>query len=550
MGAGAAALSPPGRPPRAPTSSTLKMDIEDCNGRSYISGSGDSSLEKEFSSAIVGPTVSTPNSQHSSPSRSLSANSIKVEMYSDEEGSRLLSQDERMLEKEDSVIVEDSLSEPLGYCDGTGQEPHSPGGIRLPNGKLKCDICGMVCIGPNVLMVHKRSHTGERPFHCNQCGASFTQKGNLLRHIKLHSGEKPFKCPFCNYACRRRDALTGHLRTHSVSSPTVGKPYKCNYCGRSYKQQSTLEEHKERCHSYLQSLSAEPQPLPGQQGDEMRDLEMVPDSLLHPSSDRPTFIDRLANSLTKRKRSTPQKFVGEKQMRFALSDLPFDVNSGFEKDVEMVSAHHPLDPSYGSSLSMMGGEHLRPLRLPPTNCISEVTPVISSVYTQIQPLPGRLEMPPSREAAEGHEDVPDGVPVAFRARDQGASPTNGCQDSTDTESNHEERSSQLPPANCAGSRQSPAYAKEDPKVPEGPPAARSTPSAAKEILRVLNEEGEQIRAFKCEHCRILFLDHVMFTIHMGCHGFRDPFECNICGHHSQDRYEFSSHIVRGEHKVG
>ncbi|XP_050770470.1 zinc finger protein Eos, partial [Gymnogyps californianus] len=230
-------------------------------------------------------------------------------MYSDEEASRLLSQDDRMLEKEDSVIVEDSLSEPLGYCDGTGQEPHSPGGIRLPNGKLKCDICGMVCIGPNVLMVHKRSHTGERPFHCNQCGASFTQKGNLLRHIKLHSGEKPFKCPFCNYACRRRDALTGHLRTHSVSSPTVGKPYKCNYCGRSYKQQSTLEEHKERCHNYLQSLNTEPQSLASQQGDEMRDLEIVPDSLLHPSSDRPTFIDRLANSLTKRKRSTPQKFV-------------------------------------------------------------------------------------------------------------------------------------------------------------------------------------------------------------------------------------------------
>ncbi|NXE57570.1 IKZF4 protein, partial [Casuarius casuarius] len=520
------------------------------------------------------------------------ANSIKVEMYSDEEASRLLSQDDRMLEKEDSVIVEDSLSEPLGYCDGTGQEPHSPGGIRLPNGKLKCDICGMVCIGPNVLMVHKRSHTGERPFHCNQCGASFTQKGNLLRHIKLHSGEKPFKCPFCNYACRRRDALTGHLRTHSggwlgpagcrrlwrlrcnrsvlmarilfscfaVSSPTVGKPYKCNYCGRSYKQQSTLEEHKERCHNYLQSLNTEPQaPVPRLlpervslvlPGDEMRDLEIVPDSLLHPSSDRPTFIDRLANSLTKRKRSTPQKFVGEKQMRFTLSDLPFDVNSGFEKDVEMVSAHHPLDPSYGSSLSLMGGEHLRPLRLPPTNCISEVTPVISSVYTQIQPLPGRLEIPGSREAAEGHEDVADGVQVVYRGREQGVSPSNGCQDSTDTESNHEERTSQLPAANCASSRQSPAYAKEDAKLQEGPPAARSTPSSAKDALRVVNEDGEQIRAFKCEHCRILFLDHVMFTIHMGCHGFRDPFECNICGYHSQDRYEFSSHIVRGEHKVG
>ncbi|KAM4644183.1 zinc finger protein Eos isoform 5-T5 [Amazona ochrocephala] len=554
----------------------FKMDIEDCNGRSYISGicsswkvsgcvrpasdadmhtqpglqrcfqgvgcestpgylqqgSGDSSLEKEFSSAIVGPTVSTPNSQHSSPSRSLSANSIKVEMYSDEEGSRLLAPDERMLEKDDSVIVEDSLSEPLGYCDGPGQEPHSPGGIRLPNGKLKCDICGMVCIGPNVLMVHKRSHTGERPFHCNQCGASFTQKGNLLRHIKLHSGEKPFKCPFCNYACRRRDALTGHLRTHSVSSPTVGKPYKCNYCGRSYKQQSTLEEHKERCHSYLQGLHAEPPALASQAGDEMRELEMVPDALLHPSSERPSFIDRLASSLTKRKRSTPQKFVGEKQMRFTLSDLPFDVNSGFEKDVEMVSAHHPLDPSYGSSLSLMGGEHLRSLRLPPTNCISEVTPVISSVYTQLQALPARLELPGGREAAEGHEDVGDAVPVLYRGREHAASPPNGCHDSSDTESNHEERSSQGP---AGSTRQSPAYAKEDPKVPEGPPGARATPSSAKEALRVLNEDGEQLRAFKCEHCRILFLDHVMFTIHMGCHGFRDPFECNICGYHSQDR---------------
>lgn len=43
----------------------------------------------------------------------------------------------------------------------------------------------------------------------------------------------------------------------------------------------------------------------------MRELEFVPDSLLQPSSDKMAFIDRLANSVTKRKRSTPQKFVGE-----------------------------------------------------------------------------------------------------------------------------------------------------------------------------------------------------------------------------------------------
>ncbi|XP_041438437.1 zinc finger protein Eos-like isoform X2 [Xenopus laevis] len=545
--------------------SISRMEIEDYNGRSYMSGStfptvvghklesifysstvaaldrpkaGDSSLEKDFSDALIGPTVSTPNSRHSSPSRSRSANSIKVEMYSDDESGRLLSHEDRLSEKEDEIMGDDSLVEPLGYCDGPGQDPHSPGGIRLPNGKLKCDICGMVCIGPNVLMVHKRSHTGERPFHCNQCGASFTQKGNLLRHIKLHSGEKPFKCPFCNYACRRRDALSGHLRTHAV-----GKPYKCNYCGRSYKQQNTLEEHKERCHNYLQSLSNEAQHLPAHPGEEIRELEMGPDAMMHPSSDLPSFMDRLACNLTKRKRSTPQKFMGEKQMRLSLADLPYEMNSSFEKDVEIVS-HHPLDTAYGNSLAFVGG----PMRLPPTNCISEITPVISSVYTQLQPMQGRPDMPGNREAAEGHEDIPDGTQIHYRGRSEhGASPTNGCQDSnTDTESNHEERGSQ-----ATSSRQSPAYAKEDQRPSDGGLLlpSRSMPGTAKESLRVLGEDGVQVKVFKCEHCRVLFLDHVMFTIHMGCHGFRDPFECNICGYHCQDRYEFSSHIVRGEHKV-
>ncbi|NXI97007.1 IKZF4 protein, partial [Psophia crepitans] len=501
------------------------------------------------------------------------ANSIKVEMYSDEEASRLLSQDDRMLEKEDSVIVEDSLSEPLGYCDGTGQEPHSPGGIRLPNGKLKCDICGMVCIGPNVLMVHKRSHTGERPFHCNQCGASFTQKGNLLRHIKLHSGEKPFKCPFCNYACRRRDALTGHLRTHSGGLVWVegsSQPAQCHPLPRAgtpppaQAAQSPIQPGLGHCQGARGSHSFSGHPVPGPQ-------HPPREGLLPPSSAPAPLLQLRALPLGLALPALVNgPFPASSSVQGIHAELPgLESQPPSQRSCRelceaqgvqgaVFSRSNKPEPSGGlvtlkaarateineTSLSLMGGEHLRPLRLPPTNCISEVTPVISSVYTQIQPLPGRLEMPGGREAAEGHEDVPDGVQVVYRGRDQGVSPTNGCQDSTDTESNHEERSSQLPTANCAGSRQSPAYAKEDPKVPEGPPAARSTPSSAKEALRVVNEDGEQIRAFKCEHCRILFLDHVMFTIHMGCHGFRDPFECNICGYHSQDRYEFSSHIVR------
>ncbi|KAK2914982.1 zinc finger protein Eos-like isoform X2 [Channa argus] len=572
------------------------MDADDCNGRSYISGSGDSSMEREFSGALGGPTVSTPNSKEASPSRSLSANSIKVELYSDDDIGRGI-EDERIERLEEGGPEQGS--EAVGsYRELTNTETVPAGAIRLPNGKLKCDVCGMICIGPNVLMVHKRSHTGERPFQCNQCGASFTQKGNLLRHIKLHSGEKPFKCPFCSYACRRRDALTGHLRTHAVSSPTVGKPYKCSFCGRSYKQQSTLEEHRERCHSYLQSVESQ-QPSSAQNpGEEMRELEFVTDSLLQPSSDKMAFIDRLANSITKRKRSTPQKFVGQKHIRLNLGNAPYELSAGMEKDGEMhagdLEASHftGLGGDYAGIAGNGGGvsDTLRPLHLPTTHpsCLSDLRPVHSSSQTPVG-LGSRLDCTVTgvglrvvgvggREAAEGHEDLPAG-------RNHAPSPSNGCQDSTDTESMpddpcnstaptptlhsnnghfllHSNNHNPAPPPilhHRSRERHSPSHAKDREDRENGghsppPPSLAPTPSSptapsstSREAFRVVDGEGRAVRSFRCEHCRVLFLDHVMFTIHMGCHGFRQPFECNICGHRCQDRYEFSSHIVRGEH---
>lgn len=52
--------------------------------------------------------------------------------------------------------------------------------------------------------------------------------------------------------------LSGSHSLLSCSSLLVGKPHKCNYCGRSYKQRTSLEEHKERCHNYLQGISLDP----------------------------------------------------------------------------------------------------------------------------------------------------------------------------------------------------------------------------------------------------------------------------------------------------
>uniref|UniRef100_A0A8C5II50 IKAROS family zinc finger 2 n=1 Tax=Junco hyemalis TaxID=40217 RepID=A0A8C5II50_JUNHY len=542
------------------------MEAEAVDG--YITCDNDYSPEREHCGMAIDLTSSTPNGQHTSPCHMAGTNSVKLEMQSDEEFDR------KPLIHEDIIRAHDggsSLEDPfIGSNEMVDnrkmQELSSEGGIRLPNGKLKCDVCGMVCIGPNVLMVHKRSHTGERPFHCNQCGASFTQKGNLLRHIKLHSGEKPFKCPFCSYACRRRDALTGHLRTHS-GEPTsasphtssflyhyrpMGKPHKCNYCGRSYKQRSSLEEHKERCHNYLQNVSLE---AAGQVMshhvpalEDCKEQEPVMDNNISVVPfERPAVIEKLSSNMGKRKSSTPQKFVGEKFMRFGYPDIPFDMNLSYDKEAELMQSHM-MDQAITNAITYLGAEALHPLMQHTPSTIAEVAPVISSAYAQVYH-PSRIERPISRETADSHENNMDG-PISLirpksRIQDREGSPSNSCLDSTDSDSSHDDRQSY--PGNAALTpkiKPNPAYVKEEAKPLD---VTKASKGSLKDMYKVINGEGEQIRAFKCEHCRVLFLDHVMYTIHMGCHGYRDPLECNICGYRSQDRYEFSSHIVRGEH---
>uniref|UniRef100_A0A3Q3J3A9 C2H2-type domain-containing protein n=1 Tax=Monopterus albus TaxID=43700 RepID=A0A3Q3J3A9_MONAL len=325
----------------------------------------------------------------------------------------------------DSVALSDAHA---AAADGT-YAPGATGPRIQSSGKLSCDICGLSCVSINVLLVHKRSHTGERPFHCTQCGASFTQKGNLLRHIKLHSGEKPFKCPMCSYACRRRDALSGHLRTHSVE-----KPFKCNHCSRSYKQRSSLEEHRERCHVYIQSKG------PTERGEAQM------------GSERALLLDRLASNVAKRKSSMPQNHMG--------------LTNGHKLSMPLLGLSHTAQPPLG-----MDSFH--------TDSSQMSQPVMYSL--------GHLL---------GGLNHQNGVPHTH---------------------------------------------------------AQPIPLSPLEALRVVRADGEAGvlpgAVYPCGHCRVIFLDYVMFTIHMGCHGFRDPLECNVCGHRSRDCYEFSSHIARGEHRL-
>ena len=93
---------------------------------------------------------------------------------------------------------------------------YSSGGVTTA--RNTCEYCGKLFVNCSNLTVHRRSHTGEKPYQCTICSYTSAQSSKLRRHMKTHAHHK---CDLCDKTFRGRRHIVVHVKKFHLGSRSI-----------------------------------------------------------------------------------------------------------------------------------------------------------------------------------------------------------------------------------------------------------------------------------------------------------------------------------------
>lgn len=344
------------------------------------------------------------------------------------------------------------------------------------------------------LMVDDVERTMDGKLQCSYCGYSSQRTARLMEHMRIHTGEKPHRCRLCPFASAYERYLEAHMRSH-----TGEKPYKCELCAYRCNYRSNLSHHRRHKHHLLPLTGPRASLSSVNMWGTLQNKSNVEDGkrgVLIPVAP-PSVVVQKPDQLSDSTHKIPNVQNGfcDSEDKTSVCRLPGDPQGLLFVD-NLLDQLFDL-PGYLSTL-------------PPENQ-SPVSADVDSILEEWKPF---VMQQPSAQGS-----VPQSAVIVLRL-----SPPSSQRDCSPLAG---------PSSQPSGYTNTPILGNSQ---PSSPTATSPRPPQDPPLL------------YCCQHCDTYFTDNVLYTIHMGCHGYDNPFQCNICGFNCEDKYDFACHFAQGQHQ--
>lgn len=433
-----------------------------------------------------------------------------------------------------------------------------------PEKMLKCAKCPFVTEYKHHLEYHMRNHSGTKPFQCSQCSYSCVNKSMLNSHMKSHSNIYQYRCQDCNYATKYCHSLKLHLRKYSHKPAMVlnadGTPNPLPIIdvygtrrgpkSRPGKDEEGHQQQQSRDGSVKKKIKTDggefPQPLFDLQQHQQQQMHMQLQHIQH---------QQQQHQQQPQMRLTPPPPAVQNQPPPSLSMLPNLANL-FQQNPNLplfpyFNLHHMLAAQQKAVLSQFSPSmHGSSSSMEDTSNEHDEEDLMRrhSALDLSQP-----NTPSSMVSAGSGKNKRKGRAVKL-ALMKGSSDDDEDQAKDSTDSEHQQQmptstkminmSHVYPPQSPSSSTTTPQ--KQPQQIPEHPVAAAII-SRRDTVTPPTTTTTAPVKVYECKFCDISFKDAVLYTIHMGYHGYNDVYQCNMCGEKCADRVAFFLHIARDAH---